>query len=85
MCMFIYCKCKVCLVAIHLGALKSWISVLMDRNDPQGGGIVVVCEPPSFSAYSLDTLDLFLELLPSAWLIQALHMRLEQQVNSNLY
>lgn len=45
MCVFIYCKCKVYLVAIHSGALKSWISVLMDRNDPQGG-IVVVCESP---------------------------------------
>lgn len=45
MCVFIYCKCKVYLVAIHLGALKSWIWVLRDRNGPQGG-IVVMCESP---------------------------------------
>lgn len=84
MCVFIYCKCKVYLVAIYLNALKSWIWVLMDRNGPQGG-IVVVCESPSFSAYCLDTLNLFLGLLPSAQLIQAPHMRMEQQVNNSLY
>lgn len=84
MCVFIYCKCKVYLVAIHSGALKSWISVLMDRNDPQGG-IVVVCESPFIFGLLPGYLGSVFRAAASAWFIQALHMRWEQQVKCNLH
>lgn len=55
----------------------------MDRNGPQGG-IVVVSESLFIFGLLPGYLNLFLGLVPSARLIQALHMRREQQVNNSL-
>lgn len=81
MCVFIFRKCKR-LFGRHTFRCFEKLDLDPDGPERPPGRHCGDCESPSFSAYCLETLGLFLGLLPSALLTQAVHMRLEQQADS---